>query len=189
MTVSMASGRLSKNIFYRKGNFFKGAVVKVVGKEVSCMKKRMIVVIALVIMALSAAGTVFASSDCQREGANKDHKGRMEALVKELNLTADQQRQLEESRTAYRQQAGELRGKIKEKRGALKTALSKPGVTKEGVEPIVAEIKTLQAQMVDQRVDGILSVKKILTPEQFEKMQQKMDKKEKSGRMKHDREE
>jgi len=40
----------------------------------------------------------------------------------------------------------------------------------------MAEIKRLQANMVDKRVDGIFKVKEILTPEQFAKLETMKDK-------------
>ena len=52
------------------------------------------------------------------------------------------------------------------------------------MEPILAEIKKLQSDMADKRADGIFSVKGILSPEQFAKLQSMKEKRMQDGNKK-----
>ncbi|MCU0666952.1 MAG: Spy/CpxP family protein refolding chaperone [Candidatus Omnitrophica bacterium] len=104
-----------------------------------------------------------------------------EGIYKELNLTSQQQSQLEANRKAHRQAISQLRAAMKEKNQALQQALKDPAVTNAKVEPLVSQIKSLQAQLIDQRISGIFAVKEILNPEQFAKFNQLAEKR-KEGR-------
>ena len=94
------------------------------------------------------------------------------AMDKDLNLTPQQQQKLQNNRKAQRERMSQLLGQMKEKQQLLRQELQKPSVTKASLAPILAEIKSLQAQLIDSRIEGILAVKGILTPEQFAKFQE-----------------
>ncbi|HOW35533.1 MAG TPA: Spy/CpxP family protein refolding chaperone [Candidatus Omnitrophota bacterium] len=111
-----------------------------------------------------------------------DRRGSKGGILKELNLTPEQQEKLEANRKAQREETAKLFAAMKEKQAKLKEELTNPAVTKEAVAPIVSEIKSLQEQLTDRRVDGILAVKEILTPEQFEKFQQLTEKRPEKGK-------
>ena len=137
------------------------------------MKNRRIVGISLAVLLL-ATGTLYAQHPGKREGGYEG-KGRM---FKELNLTEEQQGQLEQNRKAQRQEMQKLHEAMKAKHAALQEALKNPAVTREDVQPIANEIKSLQAQLIDARINGIFAVKEILTPEQFVQFQQKAEKRQ-----------
>ena len=118
-----------------------------------------------------SAGYAETQSECQQRGDR--HKGR---IFKELNLTQEQQKKLEENQKAQREEMTKLRSAIKEKQAKLQEELKNIAVTRAAVEPLVNEIKSLQAQLIELRIKGIFTVKKILTPEQFAKFQQMMEK-------------
>ncbi len=104
-----------------------------------------------------------------------------ESILKELNLTPEQEKNLEENRKTQSEEMVKLRTAMKEKQAKLQEALKDPAVTKATVEPLVNDMKSLVAQLVDNRIDGIFEVKQILTPEQLVKFQQMMEK-QKEGR-------
>jgi Spy/CpxP family protein refolding chaperone len=104
-----------------------------------------------------------------------------EGIYKELNLTPEQHKKIEENRKAQREKASQLRTTMMEKDKQLLQALKDPGVTRANIEPLVNEIKSLQAQLIDQRVSGIFAVKEILSPKQISKFNQLMEKR-KEGR-------
>jgi Spy/CpxP family protein refolding chaperone len=106
-------------------------------------------------------------------------------MAKELNLTPDQEARLKEAKETHRAQIEKLRLALKEKRKALRDELSKPGVTRQSVEPLVAEIKAMEAGLTDQRIQGIFAVKEILTPEQFARLQAGKEARHKKGRKNH----
>lgn len=107
-----------------------------------------------------------------------------EGIYKQLNLTPEQQKKLEDNRKAQREEATQLRTAMRAKEKELQLALKDPAVTRAKVEPLVNEIKSLQGQLIDQRVSGIFAVKQILTPEQIAKFDQLMEKRKdgKGGR-------
>jgi len=136
------------------------------------MKKIRLVIIGLVV-SLIMASSVYA----QGQSVGKPDGARLkESIYKELNLTAEQQKKLEENRAKQRQMNSQLRTALTEKEKQLQQSLKDPDVTRAKLEPLVGEIKSLQAQLIDQRVSGIFAVKEILTPEQISKLTQLMEK-------------
>lgn len=128
------------------------------------------ITVALVVFMLISA-PAFSMGNCPRWGHKGGYMEKKARIMKELNLTQDQEKLLKETKEAHRAEMKKLFEATKEKRQALKDAMKKTGVTKKDVEPILADMKKLQAETLDRRTDGIFKVKSILTPEQFEKMQ------------------
>jgi Spy/CpxP family protein refolding chaperone len=105
-------------------------------------------------------------------GGHKEGKGE---FYKELNLTDQQRQQIEANRARTKEASKALRETMKAKRDDLKAELDKPTVDMNRVNAITADIKALTGRMIDQKVANILSLKSILTPEQFQKMTARMD--------------
>ena len=137
--------------------------------------KKMIMVMALIVAVVFIAGSVFAWGGCASQGKYgkeyQDKRDVREDMKKELGLTAEQDIKLKASRESHRTEVKALHDAIKVKKGELKAAIAKPGATRAQVEPIANELKALEVQMTDRRVDGIFAVKAILTPEQFAKLE------------------
>jgi len=151
--------------------------------------KKMLMVMAVVIAVIFIAGSVFAWGGCGTHGKGDkecQNKGDMKQdMKKELGLTAEQDKQLEAGREAHRTEVKALRDAIKAKKGELKAAIAKSGTARAQVEPIVNELKALESQMTDKRIDGIFAVKAILTPEQFAKLETMKEKHMKEWKGKH----
>ena len=94
---------------------------------------------------------------------------RAEDIHKQLNLTPEQDKQLKEHREKHRSAMKVLYQQIKAKREQIRAELQKPNFDINEVKRIHNELKSLQAQIDDYRLDGILEVRQILTPEQFAK--------------------
>lgn len=137
------------------------------------MKKGMrIAVIAVAVMFL-AGSLLYAQDNADVEALGKPQGRRQEKpILKVLGLTPEQQKSLEANRQAQRQEMVRVVGALKVQKDSLEQALKDYSVTRAGVEPIVTTIKSLQAQLIDQRINGIFTVKEILTPEQFAKFQE-----------------
>lgn len=150
------------------------------------MKTNIKTIMAVIIVATFIAGNVFAEAECGLTGQRDKHSKAKDTITRELNLSTDQQNRLEQEKTAHREAMETLRNTLKEKKRELQDAIAKPGTTKQQVEPILTQIKKLQADMADKRVDGIFAVKGILTPEQFAKLQSIKEKKMQTGHKKHD---
>ncbi len=138
------------------------------------MKKTKLTLITLAVVFL-AVSIGFAQMPAPRE-AKKCPEGSKGQIFEGLNLTPEQQQKLSDNRKAQSQEMTQLLSGIREKQAKLQEALKDPKVSRATVEPIVKEIKTLQAKLIDQRVNGIFAVKQILTPEQFASFQQMAEK-------------
>jgi Spy/CpxP family protein refolding chaperone len=152
--------------------------------------RRTSMVMVVLAAVLLAAGLVYAqtppanmpygkgqkSSEGQKgaEG-QKGGQGHKNELLQALNLTPEQQQKLEANRQAQHENMNKLFTSLKEGQNKLRQALKDPAVTNASVAPLVNEIKSLQGQIVDSRVNAIFAVKAILTPEQFAKFQQMTD--------------
>jgi Spy/CpxP family protein refolding chaperone len=132
------------------------------------MKRDKSAIVALtVIFLMTGAVSVQAQDDSQQP--NQSLK---ERVYKELNLTPEQQKKLDDNRNAQKEEMARLLSTVKEKRTQLQEALKNPTATIASAEPLVQEIKSLQGQLIDYRIKGIFMVKEILTPEQFAKFQE-----------------
>jgi len=107
------------------------------------------------------------------------HQGRemRQNLKKELQLTDDQEKKMQEHRRTHQEKMKALREQMQAQRDELKKELDKPQSDTAALTRISNETKTIAGKLIDERLAGILEVKKILTPEQFQKLgehQQKM---------------
>lgn len=134
------------------------------------MKKTNTLLIGITVVFL-AVGSTYAFAQEERGMRGEQREGR---VFGGLNLTEQQKQQLEANRKAQRQEMEKLFTAMKEKQKQLQDELKDPAVTRETVTPLANELKSLQAQLIDHRINGILAVKEILTPEQFAKFHQMM---------------
>ncbi len=107
-----------------------------------------------------------------RQISEEEREARREKFHQQLGLTAEQEAQLTSGRKAHRAKMDELREALQAKRKDLADELAKPDLNTAQVNALKEEIKGLHNQQVDERVNSILAVRNILTPEQFAKFQQ-----------------
>jgi len=149
--------------------------------------RKMRVMVAVLAAVIFATGTVYAQ---EQKRFHKGEEGEKGKIFKELNLTPEQKKKLEDNRKAQSEETAKLREAIKQAHEKLQKELNNPGITRAAVEPLVKELKSLDAKLVDHRINGIFAVKSILTPEQFVQFNQIMEKqmKERKGHSKDSRE-
>jgi Spy/CpxP family protein refolding chaperone len=94
-------------------------------------------------------------------------ESRMEAIQERLGLSEEQQELLEAHRTKQREAAQSLGESVQSSRESLRTELTKEDLNMENIDRLQAELKDLHARMADDRLEGMLEVRDILTPEQF----------------------
>jgi Spy/CpxP family protein refolding chaperone len=99
----------------------------------------------------------------------------MDDFSKTLNLTSEQQEKVKKHQSTNMEKGAELRNKLRDKNSELKAELDKPQINRNRVNALVAEIKTLMGVQLEQRVDNIIFMKQILTPEQFKQMQEQIN--------------
>lgn len=113
-------------------------------------------------------------------------KIRKEAMIKEmhkqLNLTPEQKKQLEENRNKHHQQKKKLFKDLNAKRKELREELQKQEFNMDKVKQIHSKVKELMEKKADNRLERILKVRMILKPDQFSKF---MELRGKYRRQKH----
>ena len=113
----------------------------------------------------------------------KWHPGqRIQEIYSQLNLTETQKKQLEANKQQHRAKMESARREIKADKEMLKEELMKPQLDMLKINAVHGQIKALQNQMEDGKLNSILAVRAILTPEQFKILQGRRDE-----RNEHDR--
>ena len=142
------------------------------------MKKFNISMLFIAAALFISSSALYASSYDNGSQEEKVSPGKMEAgrreLYKDLNLSQEQKKLLWENRKSRREEMKSLFGQMKEKREAIRAELQKDELNIGKITQINNELKILGAQMLDRRLEGILEVRKILTPEQFKKFMAKI---------------
>ena len=98
-----------------------------------------------------------------------DAEGRLLAISEQLNLTDEQKEQIRDKRYQEKRSRMQLGNAIQVKELDLRHELEKATPSKEVIDGIVAELKELYGARLEQRVSAVLGLRKILTPEQYEK--------------------
>ncbi len=93
---------------------------------------------------------------------------RIQAMEEQLGLSDAQKELLAAHREKQWDAAAELRARLRETREALKAELTQTELDDEKIDLLQTEVKSLQAKMADNRLVGILEVRDILTPDQFD---------------------
>ena len=81
---------------------------------------------------------------------------------------------LDENKSKHREGMKAFFNAIKGTRDSMRRELQKEKLDMAKINQINDEMKKLEAQMSDRRLEGILEVRKILSPEQFKKFTEKM---------------
>ncbi len=98
-------------------------------------------------------------------------QGQRETSFKErLGLSAEQEAQWREQREARREAARARRGEARELREQLRSLLEAPSVDESAVRAVARKQGDLQAARARARVEDRLALRKILTPEQIDKL-------------------
>ena len=100
---------------------------------------------------------------------------RNQEIYTQLSLTDEQKKQLEDNKQKNREKRKALFEKMRSYKDALNKELMKSNLDVNKINVIQAQFKVLQSQMTDERLNSILEVRRILTPEQFAKFVLLMD--------------
>ena len=137
------------------------------------MKKNIRSVVIGVLTVFLATNLLYANDPAETKGEPdlERKETHIQRIAEKLGLTPEQQQKLKDNQETQRERMSQIVNQMKEKQQALRQELQKPSVTKASLAPILTEINSLQAQLMEGRIDGILAVKEIFTPEQFFKFQ------------------
>ena len=134
------------------------------------IKRTLIHASGIIVLVLSLTACAQAAADTAGVPSEHKHHEGKEDFIKTLNLTKEQQDKLEKQHEADTQSSKELKDKLKTKRAELQQELQKPEIDKNKIKTIIGEINALMAEQFTRRIDDLISMKQILTPDQFKKM-------------------
>ena len=145
------------------------------------MKSKKLAALVIVGALVLSSGVLYASSSDDKCGTpEKTSKGRGWAgkhdIFKDLNLTDQQKKMLEENKAKHKEEMKVTLDAIRQARDSMRQELQKEKLDMAKVGRINDELKKLEAQMIDRRLEGVLEVRKILSPQQFQKFMSKMEK-------------
>ncbi|MBF0484782.1 MAG: Spy/CpxP family protein refolding chaperone [Candidatus Omnitrophica bacterium] len=119
--------------------------------------------------------------DSEGMGPGMEHKGKggkhFDEMKKELGLSEEQIKALDANREAKKTEIKALHEKMKTAQKELKIELDKPVSDEAKIKNAEEQLKQAFTEMTEHRVKAILEIKKILTPEQFEKFTKNMEEK------------
>ena len=118
----------------------------------------------LLILGLILSGSVTQADDKKAGHGGHDHQ----KWVEELDLSAEQQKQLQEIRESYREKMKPKRSEIHEARKKLNDAL-KTDASEDSLRKQFGELQKMRQDIGSLHFEKILDIREILTPEQRKK--------------------
>lgn len=106
----------------------------------------------------------------KKEGSSKKRRLNLRRIQKQLQLTNGQLDQIRRHRAVFRKKRAQRSGKIKVLTVEYESEMEKQEPDRKKVDRITKEINDLRAEEVRERVDSKLEERKILTPEQLDKL-------------------
>lgn len=136
-----------------------------------------LIVIVFVLLGMLTASNIYAAEknngsgeECATyQGKHRNMDEKRQKIWDQLNLTPEQKKQLEDNKAKNKEVMKAIFETIKSLRESLKAELMKPELDMNKISAIQSQIKPLQNQMTDNRLNSILEVRKIMTREQFAK--------------------
>jgi Spy/CpxP family protein refolding chaperone len=102
-------------------------------------------------------------------------------LLERLNLNNDQKSQIEKLRAEFQKQQIAQRAKVQTARVELRQVLRAENPDKSAIEKKINEVAQLNAQLQTARVNHLLNVRKVLTPEQQKMIREAVRERVKKG--------
>ena len=132
------------------------------------MKKRVFALVTVLLLVLSVF-LVFAQSPMMGRGEERKGKGmQMRELIEELNLTPEQETKMVDLRFTHQQEIIPLQRDLQKKRIELKAELEKENPNIQLLDKLSDEISALMGKIKKARLHFLLSIKSILTKEQWQ---------------------
>ena len=151
------------------------------------MKKKLLTAItALVLCSFVTSQAIFAQESnvdqmqgpelgqgFQHQGHDKmRHQGNKMDFLSKLNLTQDQKNKLDKQKEASKAKLKDVRKQLITEHEKLMSLMFDPKSTKEQLYQQQEKVSAIKNQMEKARIDDIVAMKEILTPEQKEQLQQ-----------------
>lgn len=93
-----------------------------------------------------------------------------EKVEQEIGMTQEQRNKVKTLRQENRSKMRKIRQELREKRQELKEEFQKDNLSEPAIYRLAVDVKELTGQLVDQRVENVIEARKVLTAEQFKKL-------------------
>ena len=133
------------------------------------MKKLTLTLIAVAIGLLLSV-PVFAFGPGSGTGEGRGFGYHREAGLSRLNLTDEQKTKIEDMRIAHQKEIRPIREKMFDKAVELRRVWLQPNPDKDKIVALQKEVRVLRNQMEDKATAQKLEIRKVLTPEQQDKL-------------------
>lgn len=147
------------------------------------IKFRSFVWLSSVVLGIFMVSNVYARPEgksCFKGGEDGKTETKMESrfqrVFKELNLTPEQEERLKNHRAGSREEMKAFHKKMSDKRKELGDEIQKQELDMEKINQLNSELKAMHSEMQDNRLKDILEAREILTPEQFGKFREFIEK-------------
>jgi len=141
-------------------------------------KTKKILILTSVISLVCFTSSLFAQPpEDEPQTFKEKRKQAIEDFTEELNLTAEQQEEIKQQRSEQLKENKQIHEQLRVKNQQLRKELEKAELDQAKINSLIAEIADLQGQQLRQRVDGVVSMKEILTPEQEAQLKARMEEK------------
>ena len=102
------------------------------------------------------------------ELAKKVSKQDMFRVYEQMKLSDDQKTSLEKNREKHHAAGEKLKKEMRQLKQKLKDELAEPELDEKKISDLKSKINTLQSKLTDLRVNGIMGVRQILSPKQYQ---------------------
>lgn len=106
-------------------------------------------------------------------GQNPGSRGGKDNLMEQLNLSADQKQRMESIRNQYKDQIRQRQDAVRKARQEMKTMMDGNASTAQ-IRTQHEQISALQQQLMSTRMEMMLAMREVLTPEQRARMAELM---------------
>jgi Spy/CpxP family protein refolding chaperone len=117
----------------------------------------------------------FQRLDFKKRGERPGFEERFTKVIQELGITEEQKKQLEQNKQKSFETEKQLRKEIQKKQALLREEIAKGETDIEKIKQIHNEIKDLLIKKEDNRLNSILEVRDILSPEKFAEFHKKIE--------------
>lgn len=143
------------------------------------MKMAKVMAIAVAVAMVCFAASAYAGEGWGRHKDGNGMEKRFDKMAEELQLTAEQKATLEKQRETTMPKMKALREKMQTTREQLRAELDNATPDQAKLTALIEEMKNLTGEQIQMKIDKVLAMKKVLTPEQQTKMKSIMEAKKK----------
>lgn len=144
------------------------------------MNKRKVVTVVLMAVFVALCGIALVAQAPQM-GRKGGRRMAMRDLPDDLDLTLEQQNKVIDLRFSHEQETLSLRRDLMKKRAEFKAELDKENPSQAMLDKISDEMTALQGKMKKSKIHFFLSLKSILTKEQWQKAKEALDERFEDG--------